>query len=284
MTAMTRRMFLMGGVSLFPYLYLERLAVAVRRYRVQVAGLPASFEGFTILHLSDLHEKRFGTGAEDLVRLIRHERFDIVAMTGDFVVGDDPVLTPALELISGIRSVADAPFYSVCGNHDWMLERGNELNERLASAGVRVISNRSAAIDRGRERLWILGVDDPVTHRDRLHQALRGTDRDRPRLLLSHSPHPFHQAVENGVDLMLAGHTHGGQVRLPLIGATFVPSMGFFPRFDYGMFRSRKTSLIVSGGLGESGLPIRFNIRPEVSLVTLVGSRGPRSAPQDAAG
>jgi uncharacterized protein len=274
MTAMTRRMFLVGGFSLFPYLYLERVAVALRRYRVPVAGLPPAFEGFTILHLSDLHEKQFGKGAEELVRLIRHEKFDIVAITGDLVVGNHPILTPALELITAIRSFAAPPFYSVSGNHDWRLERGRELNQKLSDAGVNVICNRSMGIERGGERIWILGVDDPVTGRDRLPQALQGVDANSPRLLLSHSPHPYPQAISNGIDLMLAGHTHGGQIRLPLLGAPFVPTMGFFPRYDYGLYRKGKSTLIVSGGLGESGVPVRFNIQPELALVTLERFRG----------
>ena len=102
MTAMTRRMFLAGGASLLPYLYLERLSVAVRRYRVPVRGLPAAFAGFTILHLSDLHGKEFGEGGEELIKIVRRESFDLVAVTGDLVAGGHPRLTPALQLIAGI--------------------------------------------------------------------------------------------------------------------------------------------------------------------------------------
>jgi predicted MPP superfamily phosphohydrolase len=273
---MTRRMFLMGGVSIFPYLYLERLSVAVRRYRVPILALPAAFEGFTILHLSDLHDKEFGRGGEELITLLARESFDLVVLTGDLVAGGTPRLTPALELIAGITRTSGAPVYSVSGNHDWRQERGAEFNGRLCEAGVRVLSNGSVAIERGKDRLWLLGVDDPVTKRDRLDRALSASDNSSPRVLLAHSPQPFAQAVQNGVDLMLAGHTHGGQVRIPLLGAPYVPAMGFFPRFDYGLYSSGPTTMIVSGGLGESALPIRFNMRPEVSLVTLERLQGVR--------
>ena len=272
MATMTRRMFLMGGISICPYLYLERFSVAVRRYRVSIRALPAAFEGFTILQLSDLHDKRFGNGGSELLALLGRERFDLVAFTGDLVVGDHPVLTPALELIAGIKEISDCPIYSVLGNHDWRLERGAEFNDRLREAGAPVLDNSSVAIERGNQRLWVIGVDDPVTRRARLRQALSATDRHWPRILLAHSPHPYPQAVQRGIDLMLAGHTHGGQVRIPVLGAVFVPAMGFFPRLDYGLYRSGPTSLLVSGGLGESGLPIRFNMRPEVSLITLSSS------------
>ena len=273
MAAMTRRMFLMGGVSIFPYLYLERLSVAVRRYLVPIRALPAAFEGFTILQLSDLHDKEFGSKGEALLALLSRERFDLVALTGDLVVGESPTLTPALDLIAGLRRSCNAPIYSVAGNHEWRLNRAAEFNDRLIEAGARVLSNAPSPLDRGRDRLWIVGVDDPVTGRDRLDLALNGTEPNRTRLLLAHSPHPYPQAVRHGLDLMLVGHTHGGQVRLPLLGAPFVPAMGFFPRFDYGSFKSDRTTMIVSGGLGESALPVRFNIMPEVSLVTLTAGQ-----------
>ena len=269
MAAMTRRMFLMGGVSSFPYLYLERFSLAVRRYRVEIRALAPAFEGFTILHISDLHDKEFGRAGEELVSLLRQESFDMVALTGDLVTGDTPKLTPALELIAGLQAHSGRPIFSVSGNHDWRLGRGSEFNGRLREAGVRVLSNGSAALERGRDRIWIVGVDDPVTGRDRLELALRATDRNSPRLLLAHSPQLYPQAVHNGLDLLLVGHTHGGQVRLPVLGALFVPGMGFFPRWDYGLYRDGATTMIVSGGLGESALPIRFNIRPELALVTL---------------
>jgi uncharacterized protein len=269
MRAISRRMFLMGGVAIPPYLYVERLSVAVRRYRVPVRNLPPSFQGFTILHLSDLHDKEYGKGGEQLLRLISKEKFDIAVLTGDLVTGDNPRFTPALELASGIMYSSGKPVYSVPGNHDWRLERGEELNEKLRNVGVQVLSNRAVSIDRGADRLWLAGVDDPVTFRARLDKALSGTDDKAPRLLLSHSPQTYSRAVDKGVDLVLSGHTHGGQIRIPFLGACYVPAMGLFPRYDYGMFRSGASTLIVSGGLGESLLPVRFNIRPEFSVITL---------------
>jgi uncharacterized protein len=282
MSAMTRRMFLMGGVSLFPYLYLERLSLAVRRYQVEIHALPPAFEGFTILHLSDLHDKEFGSAGEELISVLKKESFDLVALTGDLVAGNHPRLTPALELIAGLRANWEVPVLSVFGNHDWRLGRGREFGIRLAEAGVQVLSNSAFRLERGLDRIWLVGVDDPVTARDRLDLALRGTDQRSPRLLLAHSPQLYPQAVKNGLDLMLAGHTHGGQVRLPVLGAPFVPGMGFFPAWDYGLYQSGATTMIVSGGLGESGIPLRINIRPELSLVTLRSAPGHRQVPPSA--
>ncbi|GFO68534.1 metallophosphoesterase [Geomonas limicola] len=279
MAAISRRMFLMGSASLFPYLYLERLSVAVRRYTVPVRQLPAAFEGFTILHLSDLHDKEFGTAGEELVALVQQEHYDVIAVTGDLVNGYRPVLTPALELLTSLRRAADRPVFAVLGNHDWRLERGLEFAQRLEEAGAQMLFNSAAPLERSGQRLWIAGVDDPITGRDRLDQALTGTAAGEPRVLLTHSPMLFPQATQLGLDLLLAGHTHGGQIRLPIVGAAYVPRIGFFPPWDYGLFRNGHTTLIVSGGLGESGLPIRINIRPELALVTLVNATGSPGAP-----
>lgn len=270
MGAITRRTFLTGAISLAPYLYLERLWVAVRRYRVSIANLPASFDGFTILQMTDLHDKEFGEKGSHLLGLLKGERFDMVALTGDLVLGESPRLDAALDLAAGIASFSPVPLYAVCGNHEWDCGRCEELKKRLEQGGVRVLSNRAEALKRAGDRLWVSGVDDPVTLRDRMDLALAGTDDTaEPRVLLAHSPHPFPQAVKRGVDLMLVGHTHGGQIRLPFLGAAYVPAMGYFPSFDYGLYRSGSTTMIVNGGLGESFLPLRFNMRPEVALITL---------------
>jgi predicted MPP superfamily phosphohydrolase len=234
--AISRRMFLMGGVSLFPYLYLERNSLALRRYQVQVRNLPPAFEGFTILHLSDLHDKEFGEGGRDLINLVRQERFDLIAWTGDLVQGAQPLFTPALDLVASLQGLGNRPMLSVLGNHDWRLGRGDQFSEKLREAGVQVLSNSAIPLERGTERLWLVGVDDPVTGRDRLEVALQGTNHRAPRLLLCHSPQLFPQAVNLGLDLMLSGHTHGGQIRLPVLGALYVPRMGFFPPWDYGLF------------------------------------------------
>lgn len=284
MAAISRRVFLLGGVSFFPYLYYQKTSVAVRRYEVPVRNLPRSFEGFTILQLTDLHDKEFGAQGADLIELMSGLSFDMVALTGDLVVGEDPSLLPALELVRGIRSFSGSPIFSVSGNHEWGLEHAPLFNRKLAAEGVRVLSNQATFLERGKERLFVAGVDDPVTKRDRLESTLSETDANFPRVLLAHSPHPFEQAVQAGVEVVLAGHTHGGQVRFPLVGAAYVPSMGYFPRYDYGLYRRGKTTMIVNAGLGESFVPVRFNVRPEVVLATLVPERDRPAPPQGGLG
>ncbi|UFS72444.1 metallophosphoesterase [Geomonas sp. RF6] len=276
MTPISRRLFVFGGAPLFPYLYLERLAVAIKRYQIPVVSLPAEFDGFTILHLTDLHDKEFGRDGSELLALLDTEQFDVVALTGDLVVSATSLLTPALRLVEGLKS---RPVFAVSGNHEWNSERGEEICEKLRQAGAEVLSNTSHTFRKGAGRLSIVGVDDPVTGRASLRKALSTATGEGPRLLLAHSPQIYEEAVQEKVDVVLAGHTHGGQLRLPVFGAPYVPSMGIFPPYDYGVYSSGKTSMIVNAGLGESLLPVRFNIRPEVVLVSIFRATTPHPHP-----
>jgi hypothetical protein len=252
-------------------LHRERHAVEITRYRVGIPGLPRPFHGFTILHLSDLHDKEFGPGGSLLLERLRGESFDLVALTGDLVLGPQYRLTPALDLVHALK---DVPVYSVSGNHDWGENGkdwglGERIKRQLGEAGARVLSNESVPLEREGSRLWLVGVDDPVTGKDQLERALAQVPEHAPRLVLAHSPQLFPQAVRHEVDLLLTGHTHGGQIRFPYLGAAYVPALGFFPRFDYGCFSHGRTSMVVNAGLGESWLPIRWNIPPEAALITL---------------
>ncbi|MEW6771268.1 MAG: metallophosphoesterase [Bacillota bacterium] len=246
------------------YLYAEIYTVEVRQYTVRVAGLPSGLNGFTILHLSDLHGKEFGRNQEKLAALIKKQEYDLVAITGDLVNKYDPKNEPVARLLEHLKG---KPVYFVPGNHDrWT---GFQTEKILRKHGVHILINEAEKIARGDRHIWVVGVDDPYIKRDRLDAALRGVTDAAPVILLAHAPNIFPEAVQRKVHLLLVGHTHGGQVRLPFVGAVTVPGQGLFPEWDYGVFRLGKTTLIINAGLGESGIPLRFNCKPEIVLVTL---------------
>ena len=262
----SRRTFLIGGgLTFISYLFFQLESVAVTKYMVQVKNLPSSFSGFTILHLTDLHSKEYGNNQKRLINLINRFEFDLVAVTGDMVDQYNPEVFPAVRLIQGLPK--NKPVYFVSGNHDWWTE--NIILEPLLSEGVHIIENSNQKLTRGDQHVWIMGVDDPYLGKDNLDLALEGTGDLSPKLLLAHAPNIFSSAVQSKVDLVMAGHTHGGQVRLPFLGAIIAPGQGFFPEFDYGLFSSDNTTMIINGGLGESVLPVRFFNRPEIVLITL---------------
>jgi uncharacterized protein len=261
----SRRAFLIGGaLAGIAYLYFQVKSIAVTKYDVPVRDLPASFQGFTILHLSDLHSKEYGAGQERLLDLIKRYEFDMVAITGDLVDKDNQQTHPAISLIRGLPQ---KPVFFVPGNHEWWSNYA--IKASLLAEEVQILENANYKYSRGDEHIWIAGVDDPFLQKDNLDQALEGTGDAAPRLLLAHAPDIYPSAMQAGIDLIMVGHTHGGQVRLPLLGAIYVPGKGLFPQFDYGMFFSGLSTLVINGGLGESTLPLRFNNRPEIVLITL---------------
>lgn len=257
----------MGAVGLVAYMLFQEFGIAIRKYTLSLPGLPGDFEGFTILHISDLHSKWFGPQQSYLLKTIQSHKFDMVALTGDLVNRKEPFLEPALTLVEGLKG---KPIYFVPGNHEWA--SGYGLKKPLASLGVEILENTGVKINRGKSHLWLLGVDDPYLGRDDLDKALAVVDDDRPKILLAHAPNIFPKALKAQISLVLVGHTHGGQIRLPFLGALVVPGQGFFPKYDYGLYHVENTRMIITGGLGESVIPVRFNIRPEIVLVTLTSS------------
>lgn len=263
---LSRRKFILGGIGIFAYyLYFEDTAIAVKRYTVPVINLPDEFNGFTILHLSDLHNNEHGSGQSRLLKLIQRENFDIVALTGDFLDKRNPKIEPVISLIQGIK---DKPTFFVPGNHEWGLNFS--IRDNLESLGVEVLVNKSYKYVLGKSHLWIVGVDDPYLGRDDLNKAMGEIKDDFPKILLAHAPNIFKKAVAFNIDLTLVGHTHGGQIRIPFLGAIYVPGQGLFPKYDYGLYQEDSKSMIISAGLGESIFPIRVFNRPEIVFVKLV--------------
>ncbi|WP_128751357.1 metallophosphoesterase [Desulfosporosinus sp. HMP52] len=264
---MSRRSFILGGIATLSYLYFDLHSIAIKRYTIAISSLPVEFQGFTILHLTDFHSKEYGDSQRNLIELINRQQFDAVAITGDLVDKSNPNMEPAISLVKGLHS---KPVFFVPGNHEWWTNY--QIKSPLEAQGVHILDNGHFKYKIGNSYIWIMGVDDPYLGRDQLDIALAGVSDSVPKVLLAHAPNIFSKAIKDNIDLVLVGHTHGGQVRLPLVGAVIAPGQGFFPEFDYGQFTSGSTKMIINGGLGESVLPIRFYNRPEIVLVTLVSS------------
>ena len=154
-----------------------------------------------------------------------------------------------------------------------------DLKMGLAKAGVIVLEDQKVQIKRDGESIYILGIDDPSFREDYLFGDAASVtssalselqnESDGYTILLAHRPELFETYVDAGVDLVFSGHAHGGQFRLPFIGGLVAPNQGFFPKYDAGLFSKGSTTMIVSRGVGNSVIPIRFNNRPEIILVTL---------------
>lgn len=247
---------------------------AATQVTVASGALPEAFEGFKIAHVSDLHNAVFGRKNEKLLSLIRAAEPDIIAITGDLIDSRHTDIDSALAFVEAAAEIA--PVYYVTGNHESRLDF-DEIEPRLIAAGARVLRNEAEYIEHGGERIRLAGIDDPSfirtggTAEERAAAELEqlGDGGGTFTVLLAHRPELVEVYAEYGAGLVLGGHAHGGQVRLPLLGGLYAPGQGLLPEYDSGLYSLGETQMVVSRGLGNSVAPLRVNNRPELVIVTL---------------
>lgn len=265
---------LQGAARTLPILDLE-----VTRLELPLRHLSRDLDGLTILHVTDLHLKGGEHPAAGIVPLLAHERFDLTVYTGD-LADDEAGCRALVPLLRSLQSPLGS--FAVLGNHDHYHYRHatgeaphpNDLRPWLSaldSAGVTLLNNTNVSLHGGALRL--AGVDDPTLGLDRLDTAFAGVERQEPLVLLAHSPDVLVRLGNHRPGLLLAGHTHGGQLRLPGIGA--LGTVTALPRrYAMGAFEYHGVPTFVSRGVGTSGAPARLNCPPEVTLIRL---RSPRA-------
>lgn len=231
---------------------------------VTESELPDAFNGFRIVHISDLHSTEFGRNNQYLINMIRDAQPDIICITGD--LSDSRDVNVDIALTFARNAVQIAPCYYITGNHEARHPDTlyNDLLEGLEKAGVTLLNDQDVILNRDSAEIALAGHFWGDT--DSVGSI---SDFDGYRILLSHQPEDFDNYAAAGYDLVLSGHAHGGQFRLPFLGGVFAPGQGFFPQYDSGLYSSGSTDMIVSRGLGNSVFPLRVNNRPEVVLVVL---------------
>ena len=264
-------------VILFMWILYGNSKLVITDYQVSSDRIPESFDGFRIVQISDLHNARFGKENEKLLERLSHAEPDVIVLTGDLVDSRRTDLDIALSFAA--RAVQIAPVYYVPGNHEARIPEYEQLKSDLTEAGVTVLENQKAQLDRDGKYITLLGIQDPSFYTDYLTGDSRTVaaraikdlqnETDGYTVLLSHRPELFDTYVSAGVDLVFSGHAHGGQFRIPFIGGLVAPNQGFFPKYDAGQFQRENTTMIVSRGVGNSILPIRINNPPEIVVVEL---------------
>lgn len=264
-------------LALIAWIIWGNTALELNTYTISSSKLPQSFDGYRIAHVSDLHNAEMGKNNEKLLTMLRDADPDMIAITGDLVDSRNTDIEVALQFVRA--AVKIAPCYYVTGNHEARVNEYGELKAGMKAAGVTVLEDAQNEISLTGESITLIGVNDPSYQMDFLfgdsetvmNTKLEGlhTDNDGFTILLSHRPELFDTYVNHNIDLVLSGHAHGGQFRLPFIGGMVAPNQGLFPEYDAGIYTEGNTNMLVSRGIGNSILPFRINNRPEVILIEL---------------
>jgi hypothetical protein len=257
-----------GAVACYP-VFIERRMILETHYQIHIPNLPRAFRGFRIVHLTDLHHGFLMplSVVEDVVRRVNRIPRDVVVCTGDYVhekngTGQIDRVWPVLSKLSAPEGV-----FSVLGNHDhwadtrrslyWLDRSGQDLRGKVRF------------IDRDGQQLWFAGGGDLWEDHIGFDQVLRHIPDDACRIMLVHNPDSADSHFSSPIDLILAGHTHGGQVRIPFWGAPVLPVRN--KAYDSGVIRSSKGhTMFISRGIGWAIYPVRFNCFPEIVVLTLV--------------
>ncbi len=264
-------------VALFIWIAWGNTALELNTYTISSSDLPESFHGYRIAHISDLHNAEMGKDNEKLLAILRDADPDMIAITGDLIDSRDTDIEIALQFVR--EAVKIAPCYYVTGNHEARINEYGELKTGMEAAGVIILEDAQTEISMEGQTITLIGVNDPSFQTDYLFgdsetvintklEELH-TDNDGFTILLSHRPELFDTYTNHNIDVVLSGHAHGGQFRLPFIGGLVAPNQGLFPKYDAGIYTEDNTNMLVSRGVGNSILPFRVNNRPEVILIEL---------------
>lgn len=256
-------------IIIFVSCVVENNHLTISHYEYCSQKVEMGFDGFKLVQLSDIHNARFGKDSGRLFKAVREQAPDIIVVTGDVVdIHTRDILVP-IQLMSGLTEIA--PVYYVTGNHEYDLDMDKleKFITGISSAGITVLNNMAVEISKNGESFYLVGLDDQSLDDTTLEDITRKLDQSRLKILLAHEPQQIKNYASFGMDLVLSGHTHGGQIRLPFTGALFAPGQGLFPEYSDGRYEEGESTMIVSRGLGNSGVPIRAFCSPEIVTMVL---------------
>ncbi|HHV08973.1 MAG TPA: metallophosphoesterase [Clostridiales bacterium] len=264
------------------WVYWGNISIQTTQISINSEKIPESFKGFKIVQVSDLHNTEFGQNQSKLLRKVGDASPNIIVVTGDLIDSNNIDVEKAMDFITG--AVRIAPVYYVTGNHEARTDKYVKLEEEMTRAGVIILKDKVITLGHDGDFIQLLGLDDPDftmkgdTHGESavmIDTKLKSMQigNGQYTILLSHRPELFDVYVSNRMDLILSGHAHGGQIRLPFIGGLVAPNQGFFPTYSEGVYEKKQTKMVVSRGLGNSIIPVRINNRPELVVITLASQQ-----------
>lgn len=277
---------ILGGAAFYKY---ETESLEITKYEIENEKIPKEFNNFKIVQISDLHNKSFGKDNKRLLETIDSQNPDIVVITGDLVEGDNKDFNIALNLIDEL--LKKYKVYHIIGNHEQksLIKKHKQLYktyfDKLYKKNIVNLDNEKIRIKKDGKYINIYGLIIPLEYypyffknyenknmkleQDFINNKLGEINRDEYNILLAHTPFFFEDYEKYGVDLVLAGHVHGGIIRLPKVGGLLSPNREFFPKYDFGKYIKNNTTMLLSKGLGGSKVLIRFACKPEIVSITL---------------
>ncbi len=261
-------------IGFLGFLFWDNKRVSVTRQEIKLKKLDNNFSGFRIVQISDLHNQVFGKNQKHILEKVREEKPDMIAITGDLVDFRHTNVEIALDMVRQLKKIA--PVYMVTGNHELWSPQWSELKKELEKEKI-LLDGKKVVLRKNKEKIHLWGIADPGNQikesseffGDNLKVMTNKMNKNEVNVLLSHRPEKFKDYVDNNFDVVLTGHAHGGQARLPILGGVVAPHQGILPDFDAGVFKQEKTWMVVSRGLGNSLIPLRVFNNPEIVSVKL---------------
>ncbi len=283
------------GTTIFKIANDQNHTLDLNGYIYKSSKIPEEFDGFRIIHISDMHNCVYGKEADELIGMVKRNKPDIIVITGDSFDSRRRQYFDSLDIIEKLTKIQTVLY--ITGNHE---ELSCDLKEfflqKIKKHGVQILDCDRFRINRGEASISVSGISDFTSYaveygflekalsrdldkeeldlmkesfREKLRTFSQNNKDDEFNILLSHRPEMFDSYVENGYDLVFCGHAHGGQFRIPPIGAIYSPGQGFLPKYSEGPHTKENTTMIVSRGLGNSAFPLRINNRPQVIVTEL---------------
>lgn len=273
-----------GGLCLY-----ETNTIEINQYEIKNKKIPKEFNNYKIVQISDLHNKSFGKDNYKLINKIDFLKPDAIFITGDLVEGENKKYKVALDLVDKLSS--KYPIYHIIGNHEQksLNKKYKDLYKdyfkQLYNKKIINLDNDKVRINKGNSYINLYGVVVPLEYYPYLfsnyknknkslgcnfmNESLGEINANEYNILLAHNPFFFEEYSSWGADLILAGHVHGGIVRLPYLGGVLSPSREFFPKYDLGQYEKKSSTMLLSKGLGGSKVLVRLNCKPEIVQITL---------------
>lgn len=276
----------LGGITFYKY---ETDTLEVTNYEIENSKIPNEFNNFRIVQISDLHNKSFGNNNKRLIEKIDSQKPDIIVITGDLVEGDNKNFDVALNLIDDLSKKYKV--YHIIGNHEQksLIKKYRDVYkeyfEKLYQKPIINLDNQKIKVEKKGQHINIYGLIIPLDYypyffknyknknikleKSFIKDNLGEINENEYNVLLAHTPFFFEDYVKYGADLILAGHVHGGIIRLPIVGGLLSPNREFFPKYDFGKYEKDDKIMLLSKGLGGSRVLVRFSCKPEIVTITL---------------